>query len=168
MLNFVAFLYCQWLHCTQKTRSFQPPDFSGWAFSWAVPHGICSSALQGFSVPGIPPLPIQGEWWEASLACLLSTCQQPWAYSANGGREPGWGERSTELWRGGIVHEPTGSLQFSCYEPQPAWENLGSAETPGPLPVWTMISSSAKPQGLGWPSEPASPADCFFVATEGP
>ena len=119
MLNFVAFLSCQWLHCTQKTWSSQPPDFSGWAFSWAVPHDICSSAPQGFSVPGIPPLPIQGEWWEASLTCLLSTCQQPWAYSANGGREPGWGERSTALWRGGIVCESTGNLQFSCYEPQP-------------------------------------------------
>lgn len=61
-----------------------------------------------------------------------------------------------------------GAFSSAAMSPSPAWENLGSAETPGPLPVWTMISSSAKPQGLGWPSEPASPADCFFEATEGP
>lgn len=57
-----------------------------------------------------------------------------------------------------------GASSSAAMSPSPAWENLGSAETPGPLPVWTMTSSSAKPQGLGWPSEPepASPADCFI------
>lgn len=44
-----------------------------------------------------------------------------------------------------------GAFSSAAMSPSPAWENLGSAETPGPLPVWTMISSSAKPQGLGWP-----------------
>lgn len=60
-----------------------------------------------------------------------------------------------------------GAFSSAAMSPSPAWESLGSAETPGPLPVWTMTFSSAKPQGLGWPSEPASPADCFFEATQG-
>lgn len=61
-------------------------------------------------------------------------------------------------WRGRIVCEPLGSLHSAVMNPSPAWKSLGSAETPGPLPGWTMTSSSAKPQGLGWPSKPASPA----------
>lgn len=54
-----------------------------------------------------------------------------------------------------------GAFTSAAMSPSPAWKSLGSAETPGLLPPWTMISSSAKPQGLGQPSEPASPADCF-------
>lgn len=70
------------------------------------------------------------------------------------------GERGlyTALWRGRIVCEPMASLHSAVMNLGPAWKSLGSAETPGPLPGWTMTSSSAKPQGLGWPSEPASPA----------
>ena len=63
---------------------------------------------------------------------------------------------------------PRGALNSAAINLSPAWKSLGSAETPGPLPGWTMTSSSAKPQGLGWPSEPASPAVLFLEATECP
>lgn len=66
---------------------------------------------------------------------------------------PGEVELSVSLW---------GAFSSAAMSPCPAWKNLGSAETPGPLPSWTMTSSSAKPQGLGWPSEPAAPADYFL------
>lgn len=38
------------------------------------------------------------------------------------GREPAWEEGSIDLWRGRIVHEPMGSLQFSYYESQACLE----------------------------------------------
>lgn len=61
-----------------------------------------------------------------------------------------------------------GASRSAAMSPSPAWKSLGSAETPGPLPAWTMISSSAKPQGLGQPSEPAAPADCFLRPRSAP
>lgn len=168
MLNFVVFLCCQWLHCTQKTRSSQPPDFSGWAFSWAVLHDICSSALQGFQFLGSPNSPSRVNGGKLAWPVCCQHVNNP-GHTVLMGAGSLAGER--ELQHSGEVEllvSLRGAFGSAAMSPSPAWENLGSAETPGPLPVWTMISSSAKPQGLGWPSEPASPADCFFVATEGP
>lgn len=68
-------------------------------------------------------------------------------------QSPGETELFVSLW---------GAFSSAAMSPSAAWKSLGSAETPGSLPPWTMISSSTKPQGLGWPSEPASPADCFL------
>lgn len=52
----------------------------------------------------------------------------------------GEGELCVSLW---------GASSSAAMSPSPACKSLGSAGTPGPLPAWTMISSSAKPQGLG-------------------